>query len=89
MAEAATPPTAPARATLTIRIIKSFAYRTEKNLVLHHVPLATTTTRQLKDQVRSALPTTPGFKPYLSLELDTLKVYFKAHQAKVGGCVCV
>lgn len=39
-------------ATLTIRVIKSFEYRTEKSLVLHHVNLETTTVGQLKDTVR-------------------------------------
>lgn len=35
-------------ATLTLRIIKSFEYRTERNLVLHDVNLETTTIGQLK-----------------------------------------
>jgi len=36
-------------ATLTVRIIKSFKYRTEKSLVLHHVDLTQTTVKELKD----------------------------------------
>lgn len=39
-------------ATLTIRIIKSFTYRTSKNLVLKNVDLTTTTVGQLKDQCK-------------------------------------
>lgn len=39
-------------ATLTIRVIKSFEFRTEKSLVLHHVNLEQTTVGQLKDTVR-------------------------------------
>ena len=35
-------------ATLTLRIIKSFEYRTEKSLVLHDVNLETTTVGDLK-----------------------------------------
>lgn len=39
-------------ATLTIRVIKSFEFRTERSLVLHHVNLEQTTVGQLKDMVR-------------------------------------
>lgn len=38
-------------AVLTIRVIKSFSYRTTKNLILQHVDLTTTTVGQLKKQV--------------------------------------
>jgi hypothetical protein len=36
-------------ATLTLRIIKSFEYRTEKSLVLHDVNLEATTVGRLKE----------------------------------------
>lgn len=36
-------------ATLTLRIIKSFEYRTEKSLVLHDINLETTTVGRLKE----------------------------------------
>jgi hypothetical protein len=36
-------------ATLTLRIIKSFEYRTEKSLVLHDINLETTTVARLKE----------------------------------------
>ena len=72
-------------ATLTVRIIKSFAYRTEKNMILHHIPLDSTTVGDLKQMIREKMPKTPGFLPYLKLELDTLKIYFKAHEHKVGA----
>lgn len=38
--------------TLTVRIIKSFKFRTERNLVLHDINLDTTTVGQLKDVAR-------------------------------------
>ncbi|KAG8904326.1 hypothetical protein FRB99_001911 [Tulasnella sp. 403] len=44
----AKPPTA---ATLTIRVIKSFEFRTEKSLVLHDLNLETTACGELKDKV--------------------------------------
>ena len=43
-------------ATLTIRVIKSFEYRTEKSLVLHHINLEEVTVGQLKDKVRQGKP---------------------------------
>ena len=39
-------------ATLTVRVIKSFEYRTEKSLVLHNVNLETTTVGRLKEVAR-------------------------------------
>lgn len=38
-------------ATITVRVIKSFEYRTEKSLVLHNVNLLETTVAQLKQRV--------------------------------------
>ncbi|KZT66713.1 hypothetical protein DAEQUDRAFT_729989 [Daedalea quercina L-15889] len=69
-------------ATLTVRIIKSFEFRTEKSLVLHNINLETTTVGQLKDIARQAVQTQAGWKPYRTLVLDTLKLYTKAHGAK-------
>ncbi|KAI0648216.1 hypothetical protein C8Q79DRAFT_999637 [Trametes meyenii] len=74
-------------ATLTIRVIKSFEYRTEKSLVLHHVNLETTTVGQLKGTVRQAIQTQPGWKPYRNITLDTIKLYTKAHGAKTTNLI--
>jgi len=38
-------------ATLTIRVIKSFEYRTSKNLILHSIDLTATTVGQLKAMI--------------------------------------
>lgn len=40
------------QATLTIRVVKSFEYRTEKHLILHDINCETTTVGQLKELVR-------------------------------------
>ncbi|KAF8212522.1 cytoplasmic protein [Mycena galopus ATCC 62051] len=40
-------------ATLTVRIIKSFEFRTEKSLVLHNINLETTTAGELKNLARA------------------------------------
>ncbi|KAF6764917.1 cytoplasmic protein [Ephemerocybe angulata] len=74
-------------ATLTVRIIKSFTYRTEKSLVLHDVNLLTTTVGQLKERSRQAVQTQPGWKPYKNVQLDTLKLYTKAHGAKTSNLI--
>ncbi len=39
-------------ATLTIRVVKSFTYRTERSLVLHDLNLETVTCGELKELVR-------------------------------------
>ena len=43
-------------ATLTVRIIKSFEFRTEKSLVLHNINLETTTVAELKEIARQGTP---------------------------------
>lgn len=42
-------------ATLTVRVIKSFEFRTEKSLVLHHINCETTTVGQLKELVKQGV----------------------------------
>jgi len=74
-------------ATLTVRVIKSFTYRTEKSLVIHDLDLTTTTVGQLKERVRQAIQTTPGWKPYKNATLDTMKMYTKAHGAKTTNLI--
>jgi Uncharacterized conserved protein (DUF2340) len=39
-------------ATITVRIIKSFGFRTERSLVLHNVNLITTTVAELKEMAK-------------------------------------
>ncbi|KAJ7063048.1 hypothetical protein C8F01DRAFT_1131298 [Mycena amicta] len=71
-------------ATLTLRVIKSFVYRTERSLVLHNVDLETTTVAQLKDMARRAIAT---WKPFRDVSLDTLKLYTHAHGAKTTNLI--
>ncbi|RDB24195.1 hypothetical protein Hypma_008868 [Hypsizygus marmoreus] len=74
-------------ATLTVRIIKSFEYRTERSLILHDLNLETCTVGQLKDIARQAVQTQPPWKPYRNVTLDTLKLYTKAHGAKTSNLI--
>ncbi|KIY45148.1 hypothetical protein FISHEDRAFT_76827 [Fistulina hepatica ATCC 64428] len=73
--------------TITVRIIKSFPYRTERSLVLHNLNLETTTVGKLKELCREAVRTQPGWKPYRNVVLDTLKLYMKAHGAKTSNLI--
>ncbi|KAH7908019.1 hypothetical protein BJ138DRAFT_1182035 [Hygrophoropsis aurantiaca] len=72
-------------ATLTLRVIKSFEYRTERSLVLHKINLETTTAGELKYIARQAIETQAGWKPYRNSIFDTLKLYTQAHGAKASG----
>jgi hypothetical protein len=50
-------------ATLTVRIIKSFEFRTEKSLVLHMINLETTTVGQMKEIARQGTHLSTNLAP--------------------------
>ncbi|KAJ3723516.1 cytoplasmic protein [Lentinula guzmanii] len=74
-------------AILTVRVIKSFQYRTERSLVLKDINLETTTVGQLKDISRQAIQIQSGWKPYRNVELDAMKLYSQAHGAKTTNLI--
>ncbi|KAB5596463.1 hypothetical protein CTheo_100 [Ceratobasidium theobromae] len=74
-------------ATITVRVIKSFEYRTEKSLVLHGLDLEHTTVGELEERVRNVVNTESGWKAYRTVQLDTLKLYTKAHGAKTTNLI--
>ncbi|KAJ9124990.1 hypothetical protein QFC24_002922 [Naganishia onofrii] len=51
-------------ATLTIRVIKSFEYRTQKSLVLKDLDLTKLTVGELLEKCKAAVKTSPGFKAF-------------------------
>ncbi|KAA1478373.1 hypothetical protein DENSPDRAFT_788041 [Dentipellis sp. KUC8613] len=69
-------------ATLTIRIIKSFEFRTERSLVLHDLNFERTTVGDLKVIVQQAINSRSAWKAYRTVSFDTFKLYTKAHGAK-------
>mmetsp|Transcript_23135 Transcript_23135/g.38066 ORF Transcript_23135/g.38066 Transcript_23135/m.38066 type:complete len:125 (-) Transcript_23135:211-585(-) len=73
-------------AVVTIRIIKSFQYRTIKNLVLH-VDLSQTSTLELKRLVKSRIETDAAFLRFRGVDYDTLKIHTKAHGMKTSNLV--
>ncbi|KAK4054551.1 hypothetical protein OIV83_001045 [Microbotryomycetes sp. JL201] len=72
---------------LTVRIIKSFEFRTMKNLYLPHVDATTVTVGQLRTIVNEQVKTGSGFKPFRTVKFDTLKLYTKAHGAKTQNLI--
>ncbi|KAJ3511145.1 hypothetical protein NLJ89_g4267 [Agrocybe chaxingu] len=93
----------PTDATITVRVIKSLTYRTERSIVLHHIDLLSTTVGRLKEitnqgrvhplqlpsasHAPAAVQTQPGWKPYRNVHLDTLKLYTKAHGSKTSNLI--
>ncbi|KAJ1976164.1 hypothetical protein H4R34_004083 [Dimargaris verticillata] len=77
--------TAANRGTLTVRLIKSFEYRTFKNIVLRDVDFAHTTAGELKARIQTEIHTASGMKPFRTVPYDTLKIYTKAHGAKMAN----
>lgn len=76
-------------AVITIRIIKSFEYRSMKALVLKHVDLTKMTVSELRDHCQKEVRSNPTFKPFRSWadKLDTLKIYTRAHGAKTTNLI--
>lgn len=68
-------------------MIKSFEYRTERSLVLHELDLQKTTVGELKNIAKQAVKSGPGWKAYRNVDLDTLKLYTKAHGAKTSNLI--
>lgn len=69
-------------ATITVRVIRSFEYRTIKNHVFKNVNLYTTTPAQLLEQIKQVVKTEGGFRPYRTVDLNCLKIYTHAHLTK-------
>ncbi|KAJ3220589.1 hypothetical protein HK099_004162 [Clydaea vesicula] len=74
-------------ATITVRLIKSFEFRTVKNIILKDLNLNTLTLKGLKTLIFEKIKTTSGLKPYLNVNFDTLKIYTKAHGSKTQNLV--
>ncbi|WWC85680.1 uncharacterized protein L201_000546 [Kwoniella dendrophila CBS 6074] len=74
-------------ATLTIRIIKSFEFRTQKSMVLKGINLELITVNELMNLVREEVKKQSGYKPYRTLVLDTMKLYTVAHGHKTTNLI--
>ncbi|KAJ1960441.1 hypothetical protein IWQ62_004233 [Dispira parvispora] len=73
--------------TLTVRLIKSFEYRTFKNVVLHNIDFANLTVGDIRARVDKEIQTGSGMKPFRNVAFDTLKIYTQAHGAKTNNLI--
>ncbi|KAK9326042.1 hypothetical protein V1517DRAFT_101771 [Lipomyces orientalis] len=74
-------------AIITLRIIKSFEYRTERNLILKDIDLTKTTVGELLDLAKKDIMTQGAFRALRNVEYDTLKLYTKAHGSKTTNLI--
>ena len=62
------------KATIIVRLIRSFEFRNIRNVVLKDIPLSITG-EELKAKIMEVLPTAPGLPPpFRKYNYDTLKV---------------
>ncbi|PWY96879.1 hypothetical protein BCV70DRAFT_146347, partial [Testicularia cyperi] len=76
-------------AVITVRIIKSFEFRSMKAYVIKNIDLTKITVAQLEDMCRSHVKTDSGYRPFRSYadKLDTLKLYTRAHGSKTTNLI--
>ncbi|KAK5581498.1 hypothetical protein RB653_001531 [Dictyostelium firmibasis] len=66
---------------LIVRVIKSFEYRTIKNLILKDIDLNTNVS-DFKKLVSEKIQTTSGFTPFKTKHYDSMKIFFLPHGQK-------
>ncbi|KAJ1854574.1 hypothetical protein GGH12_003645 [Coemansia sp. RSA 1822] len=71
---------------ITVRIIKSFEYRTCRNMVIP-VDIKTSTIDQLKQQCQELINSDSKFKPFRTVKFDTLKIYTQAFGNKTQNLI--
>ncbi|CAN6622728.1 altered inheritance rate of mitochondria protein 29 [Trichomonascus vanleenenianus] len=76
-------------AIITVRVIKSFPYRTIKNHVFKNVDLHKVTAGELRDMIKEVIKTQGAFRAFRNniADLDTIKIYTKAHGSKTMSLV--
>ncbi|KAJ2777949.1 hypothetical protein H4R18_004878, partial [Coemansia javaensis] len=71
---------------ITVRVIKSFEYRTSRNIVMP-VEAARMTVGELKAKCRELISEDPKFKAYRTVAFDTLKIYTQAFGNKTQNLI--
>ncbi|KAK9317324.1 hypothetical protein V1524DRAFT_391675 [Lipomyces starkeyi] len=76
-------------AIITLRVIKSFEYRTERNfLILKDIDLTRTTVGDLLELAKKCIMTQGGgIRAFRNVEYNTLKLYTKAHGSKTTNLI--
>ena len=73
--------------TVTVRAVRSFEYKTVRNLYFHDLDLDTTTLEQLKAMCDERIKTTDNLKFMAAVPFDTFKIYSQPHGAKTSNPV--
>lgn len=73
--------------TLTIRVVKSFPYRNVKNIILRNYNLLEKNGYDLFNDCLKYINENGSFRPFRTVEYDTLKVYTHAHGSKTVNLV--
>ena len=71
-------------AVITVRVIRSFEYRTCKNIILHDIDLNTLTAQDLFNLVTSKLPAPLVKSPTF---YNVFKIYSQPHGAKANSTI--
>ncbi|KAJ3094884.1 hypothetical protein HDU97_007513 [Phlyctochytrium planicorne] len=80
---AGNPTTTPSSGILvTIRLIKSFEYRTTKNMIIKDLDPTVITFGRLKEIIQERIANESAFKVYRNVPMDTFKLYFHSHGTK-------
>ncbi|GAC99707.1 cytoplasmic protein [Pseudozyma hubeiensis SY62] len=76
-------------AVITIRIIKSFEFRSMKAFVIKSIDLTSTSVAELEEKCRQEVKTNSSYRAFKSYadKLDTLKLYTRAHGSKTTNLI--
>lgn len=72
-------------ATLTVRLVRSFEYKTFRTLVFHDLDLESINLKTLSDMIRDRIHNTPTLAFLQKVPFDTFKIYAQAHGAKTSN----
>jgi hypothetical protein len=73
--------------TVTVRLVRSFEYKTVRNVYFKDLDLDNTTLEELKRMVDDRVKTTDNLRFLEKIPFDTLKIYSQPHGAKTSNPV--
>jgi hypothetical protein len=73
--------------TLTVRLVRSFEYKTVRTIYFHDVDLDTTSLAQLKSMIDERVRGTETLLFLQAVPFDTFKIYSQPHGAKTSNPV--
>jgi len=72
---------------ITVRIIRSFEYRTLRQFILKCLDETTITVAKIKELITNEIQTNPLFGPWRHFNFDTLKIYRKSQGTKPNNLI--